>query len=537
MNYICAGCCSNNYRTRKTTIVSTVRTRPVAFRRRGKTVGFTRRIHPVMIEHWIDSEGENAVTRKLLRASDIIAFQAGEHRHLVDGVVVLDGNEVLHVGGSFDGQVDEVIDFGSAIITPGFVNTHSHLAGSPLDKSFIEDRGSRQFYLSGLFEYLPVRSAAQDREAGLSCLRYSMAELIRTGTTTVMELGTLGDDAVAIAGAAGLRFYAGQMYRSGAWHSHDGLQVTYSWDEEAGLRGLEEAIAFVERVDGTHNDRIRGFLTPSQIDTCTEDLLRRSRDAATSMGVPLALHVSQSVNEFQEMIRRHGLTPIEWLEQIGFLGPDVILGHAIVVGNTSWANYFADDIGILADTGANVAHCVWVFARRGIAMESFHQYRERGVSMTLGTDTSPQSMLEALRWAAVVSKIVDRRTEVATARDVFDVATLGGAQALGRDDLGRIAPGAKADLLVWNADSLFMTPMRDPVKNIVYSAQAEDLQHVFIDGEQVMADGTVLTVDEAGVSADLQEAAERMWAKMGEVDRLGRSVDQLSPQTFAPFEG
>ncbi len=475
------------------------------------------------------------MTRRLLKASDIIAFQDGEHRHLADGVVLLEDNAVAFVGRSFDGAVDEVIDLGSAIITPGFVNTHSHLAGSPLDKSFIEDRGSRQFYLSGLFEYLPVRSAAQDREASLSCLRYSMAELIRTGTTTVMELGSLGDEAVSIAGEAGMRLYAGQMYRSGAWYSDDGLQVKYSWDEEAGLRAMDEAVAFVERVNGAHNDRIRGFLTPSQIDTCTEDLLRRSRDAATSLGVPLALHTSQSVNEFQEMIRRHGLTPIEWLEQIGFLGPDVILGHAIVVGGTSWANYHADDIGILADTGTNVAHCVWVFARRGIAMESFHRYRERGVSMTLGTDTSPQSMLESMRWAAVVSKIIDRRTEIATARDVFDVATLGGAQALGRDDLGRVAPGAKADLLVWKADSLFMTPMRDPVKNIVYSAQAEDLQHVFIDGEQVMRDGTVLTVDESAVSNELQEAAERMWARMGEVDRLERPVDVLSPQTFAPF--
>jgi cytosine/adenosine deaminase-related metal-dependent hydrolase len=269
-----------------------------------------------------------------------------------------------------------------------------------------------------------------------------------------------------------------------------------------------------------------------QIDTCTPELLARSRQAATAMGVPLALHAAQSVTEFNEMVRRNGRTPIEWLSDLGFLGPDVILGHAIILGGGSWANYAGDDIAILADSGANVAHCVWVFARRGIAMESFARYRARGVNMTLGTDTAPQSMIEALRWTAVVSKIVDRQTEIATAADVFEAATLGGARALDREDLGRIAPGAKADLLLWEGESLFMTPLRDPVKNIVYSAQAEDLHTAIVDGEVRMRGREVLGVDQRALARDLQAAGERMWPRMAEHDRAGRTVDELSPQSF-----
>jgi cytosine/adenosine deaminase-related metal-dependent hydrolase len=475
--------------------------------------------------------------RRRIDASHIIAYQDGGHRHLRDGVVVIEGNEIVHVGTSFDGHVDEVIDGRGKIVTPGFINTHAHLVDSPLDKSFVEDKGGRQFYLSGLFEYLPARSAAMDEEGAHAAIAYSMAELLRTGTTTVMEIGGHGEEVIKQAGQFGLRLYMGLGYRSGRWYTDDGKTVKYAWDEAAGERGLTAAIKLIETHDGSFNGRIKGFLSPAQVDTCSEALLRSSREAATSLGVPLALHTSQSVPEFQEMTRRHGQSPIEWLQAIGFLGPDVILGHAILLAGGTWTNYHGDDIAILADTGANVAHCCWVFARRGLAMESFARYLARGVNMTLGTDTCPQSMLESLRWTAVVSKLVDRRTEVATAADVFNAATLAGAKALGRDDLGRIAPGAKADLLLWEGESLFMTPLRDPIRNLVYSAQAEDLNTVMIDGELVMRDRKIPGVDIGQLARAVQAAGERMWPRIGGADWAGRGVNELSPQSFPPYRG
>jgi cytosine/adenosine deaminase-related metal-dependent hydrolase len=474
------------------------------------------------------------MTRRRIDASHVIAYQDGGHRYLRDGTIVSDGNEIVHVGprGSWQGEADETIDAGNMVVTPGFINTHAHLYESPLDKSFVEDKGRRQFYLSGLFEYLPVRSMAMTEEDAHACLAYSMAELLRTGTTTVMEIGSHGEEAVRQAGKVGMRLYMGLGYRSGRWYTDDGKEVKYAWDEEAGVRGMERAIRFIEEHDGAQNGRIKGFLSPAQVDTCTEELLRKSREAATSLGVPLALHTSQSVNEFLEMTRRHGKTPIEWLRDIGFLGPDVILGHAIVLAPGSWTNWAGDDVGIMADTGTNVAHCVWVFARRGMAMESFARYLARGVNMTLGTDTCPQSMIEGLRYTAVVSKIVERQTELATAGDVFNAATLGGAKALGRDDLGRIAVGAKADLLLWKGDSIFMTPLRDPIRNLVYSAAAEDLDTAIIDGEVRMRGQEIPGVDLAALTRDLQAASERMWENVNKGDWAGRTIDELAPQTF-----
>lgn len=475
--------------------------------------------------------------RTLIRASHVIAYQDGGHRHLRDGVVVLEDDRILYVGRDFDGPVDKTIDAKGKVVTPGLINTHAHLSESPLDKSFVEDRGPRQFYLSGLFEFLSARDGAITEEARRASIAYSMPELLRTGTTTIMEIGWHGDVVAEHAARCGIRAYIGQGYRSGRWYTANGRTVDYEWSEDDGFGAMDAAIGFIERVDGRENGRIKGFLTPMQVDTCSEALLRRSAEASKAMGVPLALHVSQSVPEFLEMTRRNGCTPIEWLNSIGFLSERCILGHCIIPGESSWANYQADDIGILADTGANVAHAVWVFARRGIAMESFARYQARGVNMTLATDTCPQSMIEAMRWTSVVSKIVDRRTQVATAADVFNAATLNGAKALGRDDIGRIAPGAKADLLIWGGETMFMTPLRDPIRNIVFSATAEDLQTSIIDGRVVMENGVVPGYDPIELGRAVQAGAEAMWAGMKERDWAGRDIEALSPSSFPAFKG
>ncbi len=474
--------------------------------------------------------------RTRIDAKVIVGFQDGEHRVLEDGCIVLEGNEIIHVGKDFDGTVDKTIDATNRVITPGFINTHTHLAGSPLDKSFIEDRGRRQFSMTGLIEMLPVRGAAQDSEGTEACVDYSMGELIRTGTTTVMEIGGVGDYVADQAEKAGLRAYIGNGYRSGRWYTPDGKQVKYSWDVEAGEEGFKKAVDFIERVDGRANGRIKGFLSPAQVDTSTEELLRKSREASDSMQVPLALHVSQSVFEFDEMTKRHGMTPIEWLESIDFLSEWNILGHAIMPAGHSWVQFQGDDLGILARHGASVAHCVWVFARRGIAMESFPDFIDAGINMTLGTDTSPQSMIEGLRWTAVIGKMMCRDAQRSTAADVFNAATINGAKMLHRDDLGKIAPGAKADLLFWDAESMFMVPLRDPIKNIVYNAQTEDLVDVMIDGEYVQQNGKVLNVDIEQANAALQFAGRRMWAEMGAGDWAGRGADELSPQSFSQFD-
>ncbi len=470
--------------------------------------------------------------KTLIKASYIIAFDGTGHRYLRDGELVYQDEEIVFVGKKYDGAVDKTIDAAGKIVSPGFISTHAHLFESPMDRSFVEDRGNPQFYFSGLYEFLPVRGQAMDRDMGRACLEYSLAELLRSGTTTVVEIGPFGEDVIPLVPVLGNRLYYAQLYRSGKWYTPDGKEVLYEWFEDRGSKAMELALKFIEEYDGACDGLIKGLLCPAQIDTCTEELLLKSQEWAQKLNIPISIHVSQSVVEFNEMLRRNGKTPIAWLHDIGFLRKNVILGHAIIIGGNSWTNYPAGDLELMAESGCSVAHAPWVFARRGIIMESFCKYQQAGINMTLGTDTCPQNMIQAMRWAAVLSKIAERNTESTTAADVFNAATIGGAQALGREDLGRLCAGSKADIVIFSGDSMNMVPVRDPVKNIVYNAETEDVETVIINGRTVLENGRVLGKNERELSRKLQEAGRKLWPKLSNYDHANRSVDELSPPSF-----
>src|SRR5512145_293313 len=172
-----------------------------------------------------------ATKRTAIHAGQIIAFDGRGHRLLRGGVVVIEGDRILHVGPRFDGTVDETVEARDRIVAPGLISTHAHIAGSPLDRSFIEDRGNPQFGYSGLFEMLPVRAEAQDEAASRACVDFSMAELLRGGVTTVMEIGGASEYVAARAHDYGLRVYVGLAFRSGRWLTRDGRRVEWEWDE------------------------------------------------------------------------------------------------------------------------------------------------------------------------------------------------------------------------------------------------------------------------------------------------------------------
>ena len=245
----------------------------------------------------------------------------------------------------------------------------------------------------------------------------------------------------------GIRTYACPMVQSGHWYTTNGRDHLYEWYEEKGFENLERSLEMIDDAIAHPSGRLHGMVGPAQADTCTEEMFRRCRDAAEARGIPLQTHAAQSVMEHREMIRRHGKTPIEWLDDIGALGPGTLLGHAINIDRHPWVNHHEHkDLERLARSGATVVHCPRAFAQWGDMMRSLGGYRAAGVNMALGTDCYPHDMVEEMRIAGLLSKVASGHVDLLTTDAVFETATLGAARALGREDLGRIAAGAKADL-------------------------------------------------------------------------------------------
>jgi len=276
--------------------------------------------------------------------------------------------------------------------------------------------------------------------------------------------------------------------------------------------------------------RLSGVVSPMQIDTCSEELLRDSRAAARDRGLPFTVHCSQSVNEVREMIDRHRMTPIQWADSIGLLGPGTILGHALYLDTHSWIRWHTkDDLSRLGDSGTAVAHCPTPFARYGHVMEHFGAYRDAGVVMGMGTDCSPHNLIEEMRKASVLARIAARDIRAVDVADFLHAATVGGATALLRDDLGRLAPGKTADLVLVDLACPQMQPARDPLRSLVYHAADRAVRDVFVDGIQVVADHRVLTLDQADAALRLAAAQERMEAAAPQHDYLRRKAEEITP--------
>jgi cytosine/adenosine deaminase-related metal-dependent hydrolase len=168
----------------------------------------------------------------------------------------------------------------------------------------------------------------------------------------------------------------------------------------------------------------------------------------------------------------------------------------------------------------------------GVYLESLRRYVEAGVNMTIGTDFSPRDILAEMRCTMLMSRIADRSFLSGTPRDVFDAATVNAARALGRDDLGRLAPGTKADLVIFDFGELHYTPVHDPIKSLVEDGTGSDVELVMVDGKVVVRDGRLVNVDQAALAASAQAEADKAWADAPSWNWGGRTIDEMVPPAY-----
>jgi 5-methylthioadenosine/S-adenosylhomocysteine deaminase len=438
-------------------------------------------------------------------------------------------DRIAFLGKRYEGAADRVIDGGGLMVMPGLIDIHSHPHHEPLYRGIREEHGVANMHMTGLYERGQAFNATDD-EARAASAEFAYCELLLCGVTSLVDISGPFDGWIELFAKSGLRGFLAPGYASARWFLENDLGPSYDWNEPRGRAGFTKALAVIDEATAHPCGRLSGVISPMQIDTCTEELLRDSRDAARERGIPFTTHCSQSVNEVREMIRRHSLTPIQWADQLGLLGQGTILGHALFLDTHSWVRWHSKrDLALLGDSGTAVAHCPTPFARYGHVMESFGDYLRAGVVMGMGTDCSPHNLIEEMRKASVLARVASRGIHSVDVADFLRAATAGGAKALLRDDIGRLAPGKKADLVLVDLATPQMQPVRDPLRGFVYHAADRAVRDVFVDGIQVVADRKVLTMDQADAAQRLTAAQERMEAAAPQHDYLRRKAEEIVP--------
>lgn len=449
-----------------------------------------------------------------LKASCVVGFDGAQHVLWRDGEVVFEGSRILFVGRGFAGPVDQWIDHGNALIGPGFIDLDAlgDLDSTVLTLDNGDDRRMGRLWSEEYLAAGPRESYSFDEE--VFKYRYAFTQLIRNGITTAMPITSMYyrewaetyDEFAAVASVAadlGLRTYLGPCYMSGMSYLRADGSLAQHWNEARGLAGLDAAERFFRDYDGAHNGLIRGALLPDRIETCTPALLKRTADISRELVAPVRLHCCQSTSEVALVQQLRGRSPLSWLQQLDLLGPHSLLPHGIYTSGD-------DDLQRLVDGGSSLVHCPVVFARDGEALNSFGRYQALGINFALGTDTWPADLLDNMRQGLNIARLMEGNAEQTSALDLYNAATLGGAKALGRDDIGRLAPGAKADITVFSLRGLHLGPLFDPLKNLILAGRGDDCIASYIDGRCVMQNGQVQGVDYTA----LQQQAQQQFHKL-----------------------
>ncbi len=477
--------------------------------------------------------GKNTKRTKIVGGM-IVAFRDGAHRILEDGVLVFEGQQIVHIGRSYNGPADTVLNAAGKLVIPGFISTHAHVnvhEGTRL----ITDVGRRDVMRSGFLNYTPNNGPDEPPYVAAAIpedtIRFGFAQLIRNGITTVMAFGGGTPSAArtfaSLAGESGIRtYYAPQANSAVNYFTTDGRLVE-KWDEKNGLAELDRQEQFIEEHHNSYDGRLQGIVVVRNFILATIDLMRRGKELADRRKLRLTTHFCEQLFEFHRIVRDYGITPVDLMEREGLLGDNVLLAHAIYLAEHSYTTWqYSNDLEKLGRTGTAVSHAPLVMLRRGHALEGFHRYLEHGVTMSMGTDVMPHDILTEMRVGALACKLIARNHEVGTSLDFFNAATLGGAKAFGRDDIGRLAVGAKADIVVMDFDNLQIGPVYDPIRSLVHLASPDMIEQVICDGKFLLKDRVLQGYDEQEVVRGgkrsfqrvVEEFPKRHWSK-GPVER------------------
>ena len=418
----------------------------------------------------------------------------GARRVLTPGAVAIDGERIVgvgtpdEIGRAFSSK--HVIDATGKIALPGLVNTHGH-APMVLYRGLADDLALMEWLQQYIF---PAEAKTVSPEMVRVGTRLAALEMIQSGTTTFTDMYYFEEEVAKAAKAAGLRAVLGQ---------------TIIRFPVADAKTPEEELARTERfiLAFKGDPLITPAVAPHSAYTLEKHTLLACRDLALRHDVPLLIHLAETGDEVRIIKEQAGLTPAGYLESIGFWTPRALAAHGVWVTD--------DDIAILKRRGVGVSHNPESNMKLASGTAPVPKYLAVNVALGLGTDGAASNndldMFEAMRQAAFLHKLQSGDPRAVPAATALELATLGGARALGMErDIGSLETGKRADLIIVGMRRARQTPRYDALSHLVYATHGDDVETTIVNGQVLMHDRQVRTLDEAAVLREADEFAVRV---------------------------
>ena len=442
----------------------------------------------------------------ILISGGTVVTMGPERRIIKNGSVVIEGKTIVEVGKAESlkrkYKADREIEAKGRLVLPGFINVHHHTQSSTtLGRGYHMENPGTLYTMN-----MPMKELTPDEDRYYLGMAAILADL-RMGVTFDADQDFREENIARAMADTGMRARLCEYLHSVDFQKtmREGRKV---FDAEVEESTLKRGLKFINDWDGKADGRITCDLAPHATDTCTPELLERVREYADKRGKMITIHLAQIPEEVEEIKKRYGKTPVEYLKDTGTLGPDCYAAHCIYVTD--------NDIKILAETGTKICHCALGMSLAG-GTAPLIPWLEAGITVGLGLDDRPDMIryMQATLTVAAYRKTVHAQGYRPSAQKVLELATIEGAKVLGLEkEIGSLEPGKKADIILVDMRKPHLTPSIDPVANLVYLANGNDVETVVIDGRIVVEGGKIQTVDEMEMLRRAQEAGERAFERI-----------------------
>jgi cytosine/adenosine deaminase-related metal-dependent hydrolase len=422
-----------------------------------------------------------------------------EHRVLAGDVATRDG-AIVHIGGRYNPQTSDysILDCTDCVVMPGLVQAHVHTC-----QTLARGRADDLELMDWLTQVIWPYEAKLDENAASASAELACAELLLGGTTAILDMGTVHhtDHIFAAAERSGIRATIGKAMM-------DAMDpIIPAGLSETTQKSLDESARLIQRWHGAAGDRLRYAYAPRFALSCTEELLREVGVQAKARGVGIHTHASENKTEVELVRIRFGKDNIVALDDLGLLGPHTCIAHGIHLS--------AEERAILAARGAHICTCPSSNLKLASGVCALPELIAAGISCAIGADGAPcNNNLDGFMELRLVGLLHKPRVgpRALPAPEVVQLATLGGAAALGlRDRIGSLEVGKRGDVIAVDVSPLHTIPTGSPWSQIAYAAKACDVRHVAVDGNVVVREKTLLSLDIEKVRARSRDAAVRLF--------------------------